>query len=294
MTPADVEAGLRLCRLSHWNQVARDWQQFLELTPGGATVAIDEAGVVIGSVATVRYGAAQRAPEPISAPQVMAWIAMVLVDPDHRGRGVGTALLQQGLAQVADVTTIGLDATPLGRPLYQTLGFRADSTFTRMRREPASRGLLHDPGRGSPARVRRATPADHDAIAAIDASGTGLDRSRMLQWLQSGAPQLAWVSAGPRGIDGVVLGRTGHAAVHLGPLVASSTDVADALVRAVLSAAGEHALIIDIADDHTGWREMVEALGFRAERAFTRMYRGDWRPPADPGRLFAIIGAEFG
>ena len=44
MTESDVEAGLRLCRASHWNQLARDWQQFLRLTPGGATVAVDETG----------------------------------------------------------------------------------------------------------------------------------------------------------------------------------------------------------------------------------------------------------
>ena len=37
MTTADIDGGLRLCRLSHWNQLARDWQQFLRLTPGGAT-----------------------------------------------------------------------------------------------------------------------------------------------------------------------------------------------------------------------------------------------------------------
>ena len=37
MTNADVDAGLRLCRLSHWNQVARDWEQFLELAPDGAS-----------------------------------------------------------------------------------------------------------------------------------------------------------------------------------------------------------------------------------------------------------------
>ena len=289
MTPDDVEAGLRLCRLSHWNQLARDWEQFLELTPDGATVATDDAGVVIGSVATMRYAGAGDA-----SPLSVAWIAMVLVDPAHRGRGIGTALLRHGLAQVDDVTAVGLDATPLGRPLYETLGFRADRTFTRMRREPASLALPAEPGLAHVSRVRRATPADQSAIAALDARGSGLDRRAMLAWLQGGAPDLAWVYDGADGIDGVVLGRPGYAAVHLGPVVAPSTDVAAALLRAALPTQAEHAVIVDVADDRRGWREAVEALGFRAERPFTRMYRGEWRPPADPTRLFAIIGAEFG
>src|SRR5688500_5715435 len=122
MTESDVEAGLRLCRLSHWNQLARDWQQFLRLTPGGATVTVDESGTVVGSVATMRYG------------PHLAWIAMVLVDPAARGRGVGTALLHRGLEQVKDVRTVGLDATPLGQPLYEKLGFVVHSTLTRLER----------------------------------------------------------------------------------------------------------------------------------------------------------------
>lgn len=289
MTPADVDAGLRLCRLSHWNQLARDWEQFLGLLPDGATVAVDDAGVVIGSVATVRYAGAGDA-----SSSSLAWIAMVLVDPACRGRGIGTTLLQHGLARVADVTTVGLDATPLGRPLYETLGFRAHSAFTRMRREPALVPLPAASDRGSRSRVRRATPADWDAIAAIDASATGLDRRAMLQWLQDGAPHLAWVCDGDGAIEGAVLGRPGYAAFHLGPVLASSTDIAIALVRAVLTTEAEHAVIVDAADDRQGWREALEALGFRAQRPFTRMYRGDWCPQGDATRLFAIIGAEFG
>ena len=178
--------------------------------------------------------------------------------------------------------------------MYETLGFRADSTFTRMRREPAPRGPVRATERDQLSRVRRATPADHDAIAALDAQASGLDRRAMLAWLQDGAPELAWVYDGDRGIEGAVLGRPGYAAIHLGPVIAPSTDVAAALVRAVLSAQAEHAVMIDVADDRAGWRQAVEALGFQAQRPFTRMYRGDWRPSADLTRLFAIIGPEFG
>ena len=220
MTPDDVDAGLRLCRLSHWNQVARDWEQFLRLSPGGATVAVDDAGVVIGSVATMRYAAAHHDAEHghrrsrracstdlrsrvhgpgCPVPDSMAWIAMVLVDPAHRGGGIGTALLQRGLAQVADVTTVGLDATPLGQPLYEALGFRADSTLTRMRREPAPPGA----GRVTERDQRRRTcGAPRLATATRSRLSTrrprGLDRRAMLAWLQSGAPELAWVCDGDR------------------------------------------------------------------------------------------------
>ena len=42
MTPADVAAGLALCRASHWNQTEQDWRFFLTEAPHGALVAEEE------------------------------------------------------------------------------------------------------------------------------------------------------------------------------------------------------------------------------------------------------------
>lgn len=312
MAGADVEAGVRLCRLSGWNQVARDWEHFLHLTPGGATVAVDDDGAVIGSVATMRY-LARRAefgiqhgvrdvrrhplrglsPVPLPsdpAPATLAWLAMVLVDPAQRGAGIGMRLLERGLAQAADVTTVGLDATPLGQPLYEKLGFRASSTFTRMESDTAQ---LQGATRARWPQVRRATLADWEGIAALDARATGLDRRAMLEWLHTGAPELSLVYDGADGLEGALFGRHGHNAAHLGPVLAASAAVAEALLVAAL-ADHERPVFIDIADDRPGWRTRVEALGFRPQRPFTRMYRGRWQPDGDASRLFAIIGPEFG
>src|ERR1700741_4825060 len=101
MTAQDIPAGLALCRASGWNQVERDWRRFLETQPGGALVAGRDARV-IGTVATVRYG------------RRVAWVAMVLVDPSERSRGVGRALLTRGLSLLDDVETVRLDATTAG------------------------------------------------------------------------------------------------------------------------------------------------------------------------------------
>jgi GNAT superfamily N-acetyltransferase len=282
MTTDDIDAGLRLCRLSHWNQRAEDWQQFLRLTPGGALVAVDAAGLVIGSVATMRY------------PPSLAWIAMVLVDPARRGGGIGTALLQRGLALVAHDDIVGLDATPLGRPIYEKLGFLVHSSFTRMTRPTAAADGTPAPPGAAARRVRPAAYADRDAIARLDLQATGLDRSAMLAWLHDTAPQLAWVCEGASGLDGVILGRGGHLAMHLGPLVATTTATAVALLSAALSACRDRDVFIDVADSQLEWRLIVDVSGFQPQRAFARMYRGAPPAPAAPGSLFAIIGPEFG
>lgn len=283
MTAADIEAGLRLCRLSHWNQLARDWRQFLALTPGGAVVAEDAAGMVVGSVATMRYACAGVTP-------CLAWIAMVLVDPAVRGQGIGTALLHEGLARLSDVPIVGLDATPLGRPLYEKLGFRRDAGVTRLSRVAAGARRESTP----PAGVRSAVASDDAAVASLDGHVTGLDRRAMVTWLREGAPELAWVAERNGRIEGAVLGRHGHAFIHLGPIVAISTDVALRLLHAALAQTGAAAVIVDATDNHASFRDGLESLGFTAQRPFARMYRGEARPKGDGAGLFAIIGPEFG
>jgi hypothetical protein len=115
----------------------------------------------------------------------------------------------------------------------------------------------------------------------------------MLDWLQEGAPELAWVSEGADGIESAILGRHGHLASHLGPLLASSAEHAATLVRAALATHDDRPVLLDIADDRPGWRARVEPRGFHAQRPFTRMYRGRWQPVADHSQLYAIIGPEF-
>ena len=292
MRPGDIEAGLRLCRLSHWNQVARDWDRFVRAGSDSATVAVDDSGTVIGSVATMRYDAAGAKP----GGPTLAWLAMVLVDPAARGQGIGGALLARGLDAVADAATVGLDATPLGQPLYEKLGFRPDATLTRMAREPDGSGAQDAPESRPAAAfgVRPATKSDLDAMAALDAHATGLDRRTMLAWLFEGAPELAWVASSGAGAQGLLLGRRGHRFTHLGPLVAGSLDIAGHLLRACVAQHTSQPLILDIADAQPHWRAVVESLGFTAQRPFARMYKGGWRPLADPTRSFASIGPEFG
>ena len=84
MSHSDIDDGLRLCRLSRWDQVARDWERFLAAGPSGATAAVRD-GRVIGTSATIRYG-----------PR-FGWIGMVLVDPAAQGEGLGTSLLTHAI-----------------------------------------------------------------------------------------------------------------------------------------------------------------------------------------------------
>src|SRR5262249_21010481 len=130
MTAADIPLGMRLKEQAGWNQTEADWRRFLTLEHKGCFVA-EYKGEPVGTTTTCIFGK-------------VAWIAMVLVDERVRGRGIGKALMEHALAYLdsTGVPSIRLDATPLGRPLYEKLGFRAQYELVRFVGELPAHGRV--------------------------------------------------------------------------------------------------------------------------------------------------------
>ena len=133
MRPGDIPDAMQLKQAAGWNQVPGDWERLLRLDPQGCFVAeID--GKVVGSATALRHGTQ------------MAWLGMVLVLPEYRRRGVAKALTEHALAWLDGhgVKACGLDATDMGKPLYEQLGFTTTddaATDLRPRRSDSQRSL---------------------------------------------------------------------------------------------------------------------------------------------------------
>ena len=275
MTASDIPAGLALCRAAHWNQIARDWEQFLTLSPDGARVA-EHDGRVVASVATLNYG------------ERLGWIAMVLVDPAERRQGLGTTMLTIGLDLLDRLPSVGLDATPAGYPIYVKRGFSEEYPLVRMER-PAWARTSPPADRW----VRPLAPADWNAVKAWDAEVFGADRSGMLDWLFAGAPQYALAVEDDGGLAGYALGRPGFASQHLGPIVARDERSAAALVSACV-AEDRAPFIVDAPLHSPGWLAWLHEAGFREQRPFIRMRRSGAPGSGRPREQFASVGPEFG
>ena len=93
---------------------------------------------------------------------------MMLVEEPHRCRGIGRALMVHALDRLdsAGVRTVRLDATPVGRPLYESLGFVAEATLFRYQGTPA----VLDP---VPSRLESTWSED---VARLDQEITDTDR----------------------------------------------------------------------------------------------------------------------
>ncbi|HXK61608.1 MAG TPA: GNAT family N-acetyltransferase [Acidobacteriota bacterium] len=275
MTFSDIDGGLRLTRAAHWNQLRRDWEMFLGQSPDGCRVAVRN-GIVIGTSATIRYQ------------DCFSWIGMVLVDPEERGRGVGTELMRQALQVLADQRCVRLDATPAGEPLYRKLGFEEECRLSRMQ------AVISGPVPEGRTTVRPVEENDFQSIALFDRKTFGADRCFLLRWMWAGAPEYAWIAADASGIQGYIFGRHGYNFEHLGPIAASSVEVARDLVSACLPRLVGKPVIVDATGYVPDWREWLSSVGFQEQRPFIRMYRGEEPLIAEASRQFAVLGPEFG
>ncbi|HEY2342896.1 MAG TPA: GNAT family N-acetyltransferase, partial [Chthoniobacteraceae bacterium] len=230
MTDDDVPGADGLRRLAGWNQTREDWLRILALSPGGSFVA-EEGGEIIGAVATVTYG------------REMAWIGMMLVHPSHRRKGLGSQLMRCAIEHLRSnsVDCIKLDATPLGRPVYERLGFLPEQTLTRWRRPPAPAAATASEPQGM---VRALDEAVLPAVAALDASAFGTARLRLLQHLAGNAHRAFTVFRGGE-LEGFGMLRPGDQADHLGPMACSNATAAAALLAPLLLAAQNRAVVWD-------------------------------------------------
>jgi GNAT superfamily N-acetyltransferase len=294
LTAEDLDEALRLSTVAGWNQRFDDWRMLLQLAPAGAFAARFDARdpSIVGTAIGIDYGG-------------FAWIAMMLVDPSFRGRGVGRRLLEAAIGSVPSNLPIRLDATPLGRPLYQRYGFEDEAALTRYVIDDASLAPPQVPRRGrAPPPVRPLTEADLAIVVEQDRETFGGTRGAVLDWAFRGAPQYAY---GVRGDDGLnyCFGRQGRLFDQIGPVAASDDQAGHALVSAALVAAGGRRVVVDAFDASTSsaprnaFVTALRADGFVVQRPLTRMCR-----PAESGacgpdinrrtvREVAILGPEF-
>jgi ribosomal protein S18 acetylase RimI-like enzyme len=276
MTPADVAAGMRLKDLAGWNQTKEDWERFLQAEPEGCFVA-EWNGQVAGTVTTITYEGR------------FAWIGMVLVDPQLRGKGMGTALLQKALDHLdaKKVPCVKLDATPQGKPIYARLGFRIEYEIERhsLTREASVKASPEMVSEGA-ANLGTFLEMDHEVF--------GADRSILLRSVAGSAPELVCIARQGSVVQGFALGRKGSRADHLGPWVAKNALAAREGLESFLLRSRREVVFVDVVRDNPWAPALLATKGFQFSRTLTRMYRGENAHPGRPDFLCAILGPEFG
>jgi GNAT superfamily N-acetyltransferase len=272
MTTDDLRLGLRLSRQAGWNQTRSDWQRFFSLGPEGCFIA-ELGGRSVGTTMTF-------------VSDHVAWIAMVLVEKSSRGKGIGTALLKHALGYLdaRKVGTVRLDATHLGRPIYEKLGFLPEYELARFEGiAPSGRAVTT---------VKNATPEILGDVIEFDKRMTGENRGKMLRALFREFPGNTRVFMHGDKLEGFVTMRSGRNAVQIGPCTAT-IKAGPALLLDALNRCARKVVLIDIPTNNVHAVKIAKSNGLEIQRRFLRMYRGR-RITNNVSAIWASSGPEKG
>jgi GNAT superfamily N-acetyltransferase len=264
---SDIPAAMRLKEAAGWNQTEADWRRLIKLEPNGCFAAIENDRLV-GTTTTTTYEAD------------LAWIGMVLVDPQYRRRGIATRLMETALAYLdGKVAVIKLDATAEGGPVYEKFGFKAESLVERWRGSGKSQSVEPED-----------TAVDLDALLALDRRAFGADRSRLIKYLIDDALIAPVLVKGE--LTGYTLARAGTKATYVGPVVTTdASQVENLLDQSLAQLSGD--VYIDFSNECGVSSSVLAARGFVKERDLIRMSLGSRSMKTSP-LVIAIAGPEIG
>jgi hypothetical protein len=188
-------------------------------------------------------------------------------------------IVERGRSLAGDA--LGLDATPLGRPVYLKQGFADVAPIDRWS------GILRPAGPADGLQlVDRST---FDDVAALDRAACGADRSAFLLQLMN-EPDVVGVTAPGSGFGFLRPGRTRS---HVGPLVAPDDEVCSRLLNRLARLADGAPVLLDALQTPAS-TALLQRHGLEVSRQLTRMTF------ARPQRLLmgdavrAIVSFEWG
>ena len=267
---SDIPAAMELKEAAGWNQTEDDWRRLLRLEPNGCFCAIKD-GRLVGTTTTTTYG------------DELAWIGMVLVDPQHRRQGIAAKLMSVALDYLRQrVGTVKLDATALGQPVYERFGFQLESLVERWS------------GAGNSGRRSDENTDSLREILALDRVAFNADRSKLIGELVNKSYVSPVLVRDPDGaLSGYALARRGTRANYVGPIVTKDPQQVETLLDEVLDRLDDRPVYIDLNRECSTGTSLLSDRGFVKERDLIRMTSGRHSAKTSP-LVVAIAGPEVG
>lgn len=277
MEKSDVPEAFALAHSEGWNQTESDWLFMLNNPENKCLVAEADNKVAGTAIATV-YS------------DNLAWIGMVLVNKDYRSMGIGRKLMNEIISRLRKVKCIKLDATPAGKPLYESLGFIDEYILIRMIADPAKR--LKTPVTFPD--ISEITAESLQNIINADFEIFGALRPGLISYLYNNVPERSFLLSDKKSLHGYFLGRQGTRFNYLGPLCAENSEYAEALLSHALSKLEGSTTVADVHADKAAFISSLDKAGFVKQRELTRMYLNHNLIHGKTDQQYLISGPEFG
>jgi GNAT superfamily N-acetyltransferase len=251
----------------------RELEVYLKTQPDGWFVVVDGEEIV-AMAGALTYGS-------------FCWVGLVATRPDRQQQGMATRLSTHLVdwAKAHGCSTVALDASDNGRPVYKHIGFQAVGDTLAMI-APGSLPAREDEG------PRAERVDDIDELMTLDRSVFGGDRAALLRAIwEIESPEIHMIREAD-GPAGYLFARDRL----LGPGCARTSAIAERLVRAALSGRGNRSdeglrMLVPMECEFTS---TLAKLGFREERRLTHMRLGELGLPGERNHLLAQVSFAAG
>ena len=184
------------------------------------------------------------------------FIGELIVRPEARGIGVGTALLNQGVSYLKNrgVKTAYLDGVIRAVGLYERNGFHKVCRSWRFSGQLGGESSRH---------TRRMSESDMGEVLSLDQHAFEEDRGFFLRRRFASYPELSYVLVRAGRVAGFMLGRRGQDWVSAGPWVISEqAEKPAALLSAFAYGLGGQPFSLGVLDSNPKACNLLRSLGF--------------------------------
>lgn len=272
MSRAELDRAVEWAAAEGWNPGLHDADAFYAADPEGFFAGVLD-GEMIASISLVAYG-----PE-------FSFLGFYIVQPVHRGKGLGLALWREALARHG-TKLIGLDGVVAQQENYKKSGFQLAYRNIRYG------GVVA----GKPSASARFIAADtvpFDRLLAYDREFFPALRSAFLsRWIKPPGGKALVAMDGDR-LAGLGVIRPCREGFKLGPLYAASESIAEELFLALVETAHGATSYLDVPAPNAAAIRLAERHGMKPVFETARMYTGA-APDLPLSRLFGVTSFELG
>ena len=208
--------------------------------------------------------------------------------PNFQRLGIGFALMEHllGWLDGQGVTRVALDASLMGQPIYESLGFVACdqvNIFQRQSDEPISQ---------PPSGVHHLSLQNLDLVTATDKEAFGTDHGRLLKALLEAYPQRSFFLKDGQGkINGYLIAQE----KNIGSWVSKTTADAELLLKAALSLPFSNgAISVIVPSENTEAGALLSHFGFERVRVLRHMVRGSKTPAGQRANVYGQASPSLG
>jgi len=272
LTLDDAARGTALTQQIGWSQTEDSWARMIRWG-GAGSFCIERDGQLAATAIAIFY-----------APAV-SWVGMVITHPDYQRRGLARRIMGAALDYLRGrgARCIMLDASQMGYPLYESMGFRS------LYRVEVYGGEGHESERTTD--VRTVTHDDLPSMVELDGKIFGVGRPDMIADLA--LPGQCWVAGEIGQVSGYLMLKASGHGVSVGPWYHHTVEGAETLLQQALGCADGQPIRVYIPDPNREAKELAERYGLSPIRFSTRMALGD-TPPGDMARQYSVASLGTG